>query len=147
MADNNYSYWTGWLIDDLGSHTDEVFDKLAEAIDNKQIPMFGNRKIVSSVLVTAGTYSMWWRNDTPCLTVKSQMDGTVEARVLVQDYGKGLWVCVVVQEEEKRNWAKAMAFLAFYRTLSRTVEEVVNTVAEGHVVQAFHETDLHKAVI
>ena len=36
-------HWVGWLVDNLGHRNDEVFAHLERAINNRNIPMYGNR--------------------------------------------------------------------------------------------------------
>ena len=102
MADNIDGYWRGWLIDDLGPQKIAVLGKIEQAINERRIPMYGNRDKDRGVKVESGTVDMWWRNDTPELTIISEMDGTVKASVATQDYGTSLWVHVWLERKDEK---------------------------------------------
>ena len=73
MADEEY--WMGWLVDDLANRKDEAFDHLTEAINKRNIPRYGNRSKTESVEVKANTTDMWWRDDTPQISVTRKWTG------------------------------------------------------------------------
>ena len=127
-------YWIGWLIDNLGHKNDEVFAHLEQAIHNRNIPMYGNRGKEDSVSVTTSNVDMWWRRDTKQLTVTSEMDGTVVAKVITQDYGTSLWASVLLERDERDNWAKSMAWAAFQITLKGVVRDAIAEVAGGNAI-------------
>ena len=108
MADNLDGYWRGWLIDDLGAQKNEMLNTIEQAIHDRKIPMYGNRDKDEGVEVVSGTVDMWWRGDTPQLSVKSEMDGAVKASVATQDYGTSLWVHVWF---ERKDWRKIISYV------------------------------------
>mgnify|MGYP001331695380 CR=1 FL=1 len=75
--------------------------------------MYGNRDKTGDVEVKIGKTNMWWRGDTPELSIKSELDGTVRAYIVIQDYGTSLWVAIRLRREEDLNWEKSMAWSAF----------------------------------
>ena len=129
-------YWVGWLIDNLGHRNDEVFAHLEQAIHNRNIPMYGNRDRDSSVSVVTNNVDMWWRRGSKQLTVTSEMDGTVVAKVITQDYGTSLWVAILLERDERDNWAKSMAWAAFRETLARVVQDAMVEVAGDNEIIA-----------
>lgn len=144
MADTIDGYWRGWLIDNLGPQKSAVLAAIEQAIHDRCIPMYGNRDRDQGVNVASGTVDMWWRNDTPQLTITSEMDGMVKATVATQDYGTSLWVHVWVERKDEKmflgdNWAKQMHWAAFQKTLRRTVGEAVHKIAgENYVDDVFN---------
>jgi hypothetical protein len=126
--------WVGWLIDDLGDRRDEVVEQLKEAINKRNIPMYGNRDKTEKVEVKIGKANMWFRNDTPQLSVTSEMDGTVTAHIVVQDYGTSLWVAVTLRRGDRDNWAKSMGWSAFKVTLDRIIEETIIEIAGNNQI-------------
>lgn len=127
-------HWIGWLIDDFADRSNEVYVYLQEAIVKRNIPMYGNRNKKGSVEIKPGTTDMWWRNDTPQISVTSELDGTVRAHIVVQDYGNSLWVAVRLERDERDNWAKSMAWSAFQSTLDRVIREAIREVAGEHKI-------------
>ena len=127
-------HWVGWLIDNLGHKNDEVFAHLERAINNRNIPMYGNRDREGSVSVVTSNVDMWWRRGSEQLTVTSEMDGTVIANVITQDYGTSLWVAVLLERDERDNWAKSMAWAAFRGTLDRVVRDAIFEVAGDNAI-------------
>ncbi|MCL0042937.1 hypothetical protein M1N17_00635 [Dehalococcoidia bacterium] len=139
MADTIDGYWHGWIIDNLGSERVAVLDKIEQAINDKNIPMHGNRDKDKGVEVKSGKVDMWWRRDTPELKIKSEMDGVVNARVATQDYGTSLWVHVWLERKDEKmffgdNWAKRMHWAAFQLTLERTVREELHKIAGENAI-------------
>jgi len=139
MAENIDGYWRGWLIDDLGSQKVEVLEQIEKAINDRRIPMYGNRDKDEGVTVKSGTVDMWWRQDTPQLAITSEMDGTVKASVATQDYGNSLWIHVWLERKDEKmffgdNWAKRMHWAAFQESLERVVNEVVHDIAGNKIV-------------
>ena len=98
--------------------------------------MYGNRGREDSVSVTTSNVDMWWRRDTKQLTVTSEMDGTVVAKVITQDYGTSLWASVLLERDERDNWAKSMAWAAFRETLDRVVQDAMAEVAGDNEIIA-----------
>ena len=105
--------------------------------------MYGNRGKDNGVKVESGTVDMWWRDDTPQLTITSEMDGVVKATVATQDYGTSLWVHVWLERKDEKmfrgdNWAKRMHWAAFQISLERTVSEAVKKIAgDNYVLDVF----------
>ena len=62
------------------------------------------------------------------------MDGTVIANIITQDYGTSLWVAVLLERDERDNWAKSMAWAAFQITLKRVVRDAIAEVAGGNAI-------------
>ena len=58
MADNIDGYWRGWLVDDLGSQKEAVLRKIEGEINDRSIPMYGNRDKDQGVTVESGTVDM-----------------------------------------------------------------------------------------
>lgn len=134
MADD---FWIGWLVDGLGHRNDEIFTRLEQAIHNRNIPMHGNRGREESVSVSTGEVDMWWRRDSKQLTVTSELDGKVIAKVVSQDYGTSLWVAILFEMKAGdfgENWAKSMAWAAFQETLERVVREAIVEVAGDNTI-------------
>ena len=127
-------HWVGWLIDNLGDRKDEVVDQLKEAIDKRNIPMYGKRDKAGNVEIKIGVDNMWWRNDTRRLAVTSEMDGTVTAYIVVQDYGTSLWVAVTLRRGDRDNAAKSMAWSAFKVTLDRVIKETIIEIAGNNQI-------------
>ena len=139
MADTIDGYWRGWLIDNLGAQKSAVLAAIEQAIHDRRIPMYGNRDKDQGVEIKSGTVNMWWRSDTPELTITSEMDGTVNASVATQDYGTSLWVHVWVERKDEKmffgdNWAKRMHWAAFQLALETTVKKAVHDIAKDHNV-------------
>ena len=149
MADNLDGYWRGWLVDDLGSDKVAVLGKIEQAINEKRIPMYGNRDKDQGVKVESGVVDMWWRKDTPQLTITSEMEGTVKATVSTQDYGTSLWIHVWLERKDEKmfmgdNWAKRMHWAAFQISLERTVAKVVENLAStNNVIDVRDPRDQH----
>ena len=116
-----------------------MLGKIEQAINERRIPMYGNRDKDQGVKIKSGTVNMWWRSDTPELKITSEMDGTVKASVATQDYGTSLWVHVWVERKDEKmffgdNWAKRMHWAAFQLALETTVKQAVHKIAEDHNV-------------
>ena len=102
--------------------------------DYRNIPMYGNRDREGSVSVVTRGVDMWWRRGSKQLIVTSEMDGTVIANVITQDYGTSLWVAILLEREERDNWAKSMAWAAFRGTLDRVVRYAIIEVAGDNAI-------------
>jgi hypothetical protein len=129
MADRP-EYWVAWLVDGEGGQLKRAADSLdlIEAeIKNRRIPFTGDRGRDEGISVKRSTVNMWWRRDTPSLTMWSSMDGNVNAEVAVQDYGSSLYVYLMLSGVQwDANWAKRMHFQAFRWSLSRAVEDALD---------------------
>ncbi len=112
--------WTGWLVDQLGGREEEVCNALAKALDGRNIP---------KCKVRIGTANMWWRRDSRCIDVTSNMDGDITATIHVQEYGTSLFIGRAVAAWKQRNYYKRMASAAFLATVDRCVEEALETIA------------------
>ena len=137
----DYGYWSGWLVEDLADQKDVVFDQLEKAINDRKIPMYGNRKKDESVEVKRSTINMWFRSDTPQLEIKSEMDGVVKGWLCVQDYGTSLWISFRVEKQKNifENWAKSMAWSAFRLTLEGVVSDALANLHEGRSIERVYD--------
>jgi hypothetical protein len=101
------------------------------------MPRFGHRDREDTVGVVTDNVNMWWRGDCKRLTVTSEVDGTVVAKVISQDYGTSLWVAVLLERHTDTgidNWAKAMAGTAFNMTIRRVINEAIIEVAGDNTI-------------
>ncbi|MFN0146540.1 MAG: hypothetical protein ACKVT1_08525 [Dehalococcoidia bacterium] len=112
--------WTGWLIDQLGGREEEVCAALATALEVRNIP---------KCKVRVGTVNMWWRRDSRCIDVTSNMDGDITVTVHVQEYGTSLFVGRAVATWKQRNYYKRMASSAFLLTVDGCIEEALEVIA------------------
>jgi len=112
--------WTGWLVDGLGGKEASVCESLLQALQAREIP---------KSKVRAGTVNMWWRRDSRCIDVTSNMDGDITATVHIQEYGTSLFVGRAVAAFKQRNYYKRMASAAFLWTVDMCVEEALTVIA------------------
>ncbi|GIK42404.1 MAG: hypothetical protein BroJett011_62370 [Chloroflexota bacterium] len=118
--------WTGWLVDNLGSREQEFQQALMTALEARKIP---------KSKITAGTVNMWWRKDSRCIDVVSDLDGNIMATIHIQEYGSGLMIGRAVDPPAQWNYYKRMAAGAFTETIDRCIRETILSMAAEEEVR------------
>lgn len=115
--------WNGYLVEGLAGSGPAFLRYLQERLAAHNLP---------KVRSNPATVNMWWRKDSPCLDIYSEIDGMVMVTVHAMDYGTGLFVGVAyVAVSSLGNYYKRMAATAFLTALDNCLTEAVELTAEG----------------
>jgi len=128
--------WVGWLIDSARGRNEEFEHTLLEALTTRNLPMYG-REDSGSAEIKSGTTNMWWRKDSRYIDLKTQLDGTIECTIHIQDYGSSLFIGVAAQKPDERdNYYKRMATMAFIESIERVVVGTIMGLTTEDTVHA-----------
>jgi hypothetical protein len=116
--------WVGWLVDDMASQEEAYQNKLAAALEARNIP---------NCTVKKGQVNMWWK-DSGYIDVTSTMDGSVTATIHIHGYGTSLWIGRAVDTHQQWNYYKRMATQAFIETIDRCIRETTLTLVGADAI-------------
>lgn len=125
LSNNVDKDWTGWLVDDLGGKEADFQKALVAALEARKIP---------KGKVKAASVNMWWRPDSRCIDVTSDLDGNIMATIHIQEYGSSLWVGRAVEPTYQWNYYKRMAASAFAITVDRCIRDTILTMTTAEAV-------------
>lgn len=123
LPNNAETEWTGYLVEGLSGSAAAVVEHIALEITNRQLP---------KVDVSPTTVNMWWRDRSPCLDLKSSVDGEVGCTVHVMDYGTALFIGIAYAPMSRLgNYYKRMAAGAFLESIDRSISQALRALSEG----------------
>lgn len=113
--------WTGYLIDGLGGQTQVFLQAALNQVTSASLP---------SVRATLTAVNMWWRDKSPCLDLKSSVDGDVACTVHAMDYGSAMFIGIAFAPTSKLgNYYKRMAAAAFLESVDRCVNRTIQSLS------------------
>jgi len=117
MADIEYR--RVWMIDGAAEKKATVLARIADLINQSQPPALGMKH---------DTVNMWWRKDSPMLSLESKLETTMplKASIYVQDYGTTLVIGRVVRQPDSMNRFKWMAASAFEFLIDQAIATIVS---------------------
>lgn len=123
LGNNAETEWNGYLVDGMQGRAPEFLKMLAAALQERSLPR---------VAVTPAKVNMWWRDESPCLDVRSSIDGDVQCTVHAMDYGTSLFVGVAFAPVSKLgNYYKRMAAVAFLESIDRCLDAALRRTASA----------------
>jgi hypothetical protein len=123
LPNNSDTLWNGYLVTDLLGQGETVISSLEKIIDSRNLPKVKRER---------QKLNMWWRKDSLCLDVTSEIDGSILCTVHIMDYGTSLFVGVAFGAiTSLGNYYKRMAAAAFIETIDRCVLQAINEVPEN----------------
>ncbi len=116
MADVEYR--RVWMIDGAAEKKGTALARIEGLIAQSQPPAIATKR---------ETVNMWWRPNSPALTLESKLETTMplKASVYAQDYGTTLVIGRVVRQPDSMNRFKWMAAAAFEYLIDRAIATIV----------------------
>ena len=125
IANTQGTAWTGYLVRGYEGTREDFVEKLQVRLEEQELPKAN---------VQTASVNMWYRPDSLCLDVGSDLDGNSFCTIHVMDYGSQLFVGVS-HSAEVTNYYKQMAAACLLRSvldcLLDVFEEVGADAADG----------------
>lgn len=113
--------WTGYLVEGLNGRSEALLTAVGAEIVAREMP---------GVTAQTATINMWWRDSSPCLDVRSKLDGEVACTIHAMDYGKALFIGIAFAPLSKLgNYYKRMAAVAFLESIDRCIDRAIRLAA------------------